>query len=132
MTVQTETFLGEIREMRKTFMMTLIVVSTLLFALISHGKEASGEKTGESLFKEHCAACHPNGSNVLNPQKTLHKKDLEANNITTAADIVRKMRNPGPFPTHPQEWAGMRMFDERTIPDDDALKIADYILKTFK
>jgi hypothetical protein len=45
---------------------------------------------------------------------------------------VRVIRNPGPVPTHPQEWAGMTMFDEKKISNEDALKIADYILKTFK
>jgi hypothetical protein len=45
---------------------------------------------------------------------------------------VRVIRNPGPAPTHPQEWAGMTMFDEKKISNEDALKIADYILKTFK
>ncbi len=73
-----------------------------------------------------------NGGNIVNPKKTLHRKDLDANNIKTAGDIVKKMRNPGPYPTHPQEWGGMRMFDQRTISDDDALKIANYILETFK
>jgi hypothetical protein len=47
-------------------------------------------------------------------------------------DIVKKMRNPGPAPTHPQKWAGMTMFDAAKISDDEALKIADYILKTFQ
>ena len=32
------------------------------------------------------------------------------------------MRNPGP---------GMTKFDEKTIPEKDAHKIADYILKTY-
>jgi cytochrome c6 len=117
------------KEMRMTFVMA---IAALLFASSMQIKAASAEKTGESLFKEHCAACHPNGGNILNPQKTLFKKDLKVNNIQTAADIVKKMRNPGPFPTHPQEWAGMKMFDEKTIPEDDALKIADHILRTFQ
>ena len=118
--------------MKKTLVIAVMAVSALLFALFLPAKEASAEKTGESLFKEHCSVCHPDGSNILNPRKTLFSKDLEANNIKTAADLVKKMRNPGPFPTHPQEWAGMKMFDEKTISDDDALKIADYILKTFR
>jgi len=42
------------------------------------------------------------------------------------------MRNPGPAPTHPQEWSGMKMFDKDKISDEDALKIANYVLETFK
>lgn len=93
---------------------------------------ASGETTGEALFKEHCSPCHPNGDNVVNTKKTLHRKDLELNNIKTAQDIVNQIRDPKPAPTHPQQWAGMKRFDRKTIPDDDAMKIADYILKTFQ
>jgi cytochrome c6 len=103
-----------------------------LFALPFSERGAIGETSGESLFKEHCSPCHPRGGNIVNPKKTLHNRDLEANNIKTAQDIVKKIRNPQPLPTHPQEWAGMRRFDQKTIPDEDALKIADYILKTFK
>jgi cytochrome c6 len=79
-------------------------------------------KIGESLFKQHCSPCHGEGGNNINPQKTLHKKDREANGVKTASDIVGKMRNPGP---------GMTKFDEKTIPDKDAQAIAEYVLKTF-
>jgi cytochrome c6 len=80
-------------------------------------------KSPEAEFKEHCAVCHPGGGNIINPKKTLHKSDREANNVKTAADIISKMRNPGP---------GMTKFDKKTIPDDEAKKIAEYVLKTFK
>jgi hypothetical protein len=68
----------------------------------------------------------------MNKQKTLHRKDLDANNIRTAEDIVKKVRNPGPAPTHPATWSGMKKFDERELSTDDALKIGDYILKKFQ
>lgn len=71
---------------------------------------------------QNCSTCHPNGDNTVNPQKPLHKKEREANGVKTAADIVGKMRNPGP---------GMTKFDEKTISDEDAQKIAEYVLKTF-
>ncbi len=105
---------------------------TFLFAVSLPAKEMPDETSGDALFKEHCASCHPGGGNIINPKKTLHERDREANNIKTTDDIIRKMRNPGPFPTHPQEWAGMKMFDQKTISDDNARKIADYILKTFR
>lgn len=106
--------------------------SCLVLSIILSSFAASGQDLGESLFKKNCSPCHPDGGNILNPKKTLHKKDREANGIKTAGDIVNKMRNPGPVPTHPQEWAGMKMFDKDKISDEDALEIADYILKTFK
>jgi len=114
--------------MRKFF----IVCSFFLSLVSLTGTGFPEEKTGEALFKVNCASCHPQGGNILNPKKTLSRKDREANNIISAADIINKMRNPGPVPTHPQEWAGMKMFDKDKISDDEAQKIAEYILTTFE
>jgi len=83
----------------------------------------AASQPGETLFKQHCAACHPAGGNIINTQKTLHKKSMEANKIKTAQDIIKTMRNPGP---------GMTKFDAKMIPDKDARRIADYIIATFK
>lgn len=85
--------------------------------------EAGKATRGEELFKQHCAMCHPDGGNIINAKKTLRAKDLKANKITKAEDIVKVMRNPGP---------GMNKFDEKMIPDKDAKEIAQYILKAFK
>jgi len=111
--------------MKKTYV--LLSVLTIAFFVSGTGctqKEQAKETgiRGAALFKQHCFTCHPDGGNVINPQKTLHKKDREANGVKTAADIVGKMRNPSP---------GMTKFDEQTIPDADAREIADYVLKTF-
>jgi len=84
--------------------------------------EESGS-TGEHLFKNNCAVCHRDGGNVINPEKTLHKEDLDESGIKTPEDIVKIMRNPGP---------GMRKFSEMDISDEDAKKIAEYVLETFK
>jgi len=65
----------------------------------------------------------PKGGNIINPAKTLDKKVLTANGIREPADIVGKMRYPGP---------AMTRFDEKAIPDGTAKAIAEYILKTFK
>ena len=78
--------------------------------------------TGEQLFKQHCAVCHPNGGNTISPSKTLSAKVLSASKITKPEDIVKVMRNPGP---------GMSKFDEAMISNDDANKIGEYILATF-
>ena len=115
----------------KRVILFLLAVSLPLFLVSLLVKGASAGDTGETLFRNNCSSCHPDGNNILNRKKTLHKADREANNIFTAEDIVQKMRNPGPAPTHPEEWAGMKMFDKNKISDEDALKIADYILKTF-
>jgi cytochrome c6 len=115
----------------KRVILVLLAVSLPLFLVSLLVKGASAGDAGESLFRDNCSSCHPDGDNILNRKKTLRKADREANKIFTAEDIVQKMRNPGPAPTHPQEWAGMKMFDKDKISDEDALKIANYILKTF-
>ena len=101
------------------------VLVLVLFGGIAYagGTAFAAGNPGETLFKQHCAACHPDGGNIINPQKTLQKKAREANKVKTADDIVKTMRNPGP---------GMTKFDTRTIPDKDARQIADYIITTFK
>ena len=106
----------------------LIAVVTLMtigsFATVGLADTKKGEKIdGAKEFKEHCAVCHPNGGNIINPKKPLDKKSLAANKVKTAKDIINTMRNPGP---------GMTKFDAKTISDKEAKAIADYILKTFK
>ena len=78
---------------------------------------------GGDIFKAKCALCHPDGGNIMKKEKTLHKKDLEANKLKTAKDLVKYLRAPGP---------GMPKFDEKALPDKDAKEVAEYILKTFK
>ncbi len=80
-------------------------------------------KTGEALFKQHCAVCHPDGGNIVKPEYTLHGKALTMHKITKPEDIVKVMRYPE---------QGMTRFDETAIPDKDAAEIARYILDTFK
>lgn len=107
------------------YLFALIAVAVMVFGCGSINLAGAAEKgmPGEAGFNKHCSVCHPEGGNIVNPKKTLHKGDREANGIKTAADIVSKMRNPGP---------GMTKFDTKTVPDSEARKIAGYILKTFK
>ncbi len=105
--------------MKRALMAAITAVVFVSFAGVSY----SAGKSGEELFKQHCAVCHPDGGNIINPEFTLHKEDLREHKITKAGDIVKKMRHPGP---------GMTQFDKATISDNDAKKIAEYVLKTFK
>ncbi len=81
-----------------------------------------GKIDGKKEFEAHCAACHKDGGNIINPAKTLKRSDREANGVKSAKDIMKLMRNPGP---------GMTKFDKKTIPDNEAKAIADYVIKTF-
>ncbi len=107
--------------MKKLVFIAILAVSITSMAAFAFGEKAT-ESRGEKLFMANCKVCHPDGGNIVNPKKTLHKADREANNVKAAADIVHIMRNPGP---------GMTKFDEKTIPDKEAHAIASYILKTF-
>lgn len=79
--------------------------------------------SGEALFKTHCAGCHPDGGNTIRPTKTLSRVHREANGIRTAGDVASVIRNPGP---------GMPSFPEGMIPRRDAVKIGEYVVKTFR
>lgn len=101
----------------------LLVITAIVLAgtAVLNASETAG-KTGEQLFKEHCSVCHPDGGNIITPKKTLMKKDLVANNIRSADDMVRTMRTPGP---------GMTAFDMKTLSDKEARKISDFIFKKY-
>jgi cytochrome c6 len=107
----------------KKMVTPLIVLAIVAFVFGTACTSKEQGKKGAALFQQNCSPCHPNGSNIVNSQKTLHKKDREANGVMSDSDIVGKMRNPGP---------GMTKFGENTIPDKDAKEIAEYVLKTFQ
>lgn len=109
--------------MKKARTAVVLAAAASLLAFSVSAAEVKKGKTGEELFKQHCTMCHPDGGNIINAKKTLRGKDLKANNIKSAGDIVKVMRNPGP---------GMNKFDEKTLPDKEAKEIAEYVLKTFK
>lgn len=107
-------------------MLRIVFVSIIALSIIlsiSALTEAQKKLTGKEMFVKYCSGCHHDGGNRLNPAKTLSKKDREANNVKTAQDIINLMRNPG---------TGMQRFTEQDISDQDAKKIAEYIMKTFK
>lgn len=97
----------------------LVALATTGFAAPKKRERVNGKKE----FEEHCAVCHKDGGNIVNPAFTLHKKDREAHGVKTEKDIIAKMRNPGP---------GMTKFDKKTVSDREARAIAHYIMKTFK
>jgi cytochrome c6 len=115
--------------MKKKMLLTLAAAVFLMQATSGCSREWTGKATpeqlahGGELFSQHCAGCHPDGGNLLYPQKNLHRLDLAANGITTPAGIVTKMRHPG---------RGMKQFDKSDIPDNYAFELAQYILVTFK
>jgi cytochrome c6 len=111
--------------MRNT-MERFVVALTMMGAVVLPALSAHCSDTvlakGKAAFLQNCIACHADGGNEVNPEKTFSKADLLRNNVHTPADIVKIMRNPGP---------GMLKFDAATLSDEDAHAIAEYILATF-
>lgn len=97
--------------MKKGIMMTAAVLSIGLFASVALAADG-----GEAIFKAKCAACHPDGGNIINPKETLK-------GIKDAKKITAKIRKGG---------GGMTAFDAKAVSDADAKLVADYIIKTFK
>lgn len=110
---------------KRTRMACMQVVACGIIAFSAAGctTQQSRQIVGEAEFKQHCIACHANGGNSINPAKTLLKADREKNGLHTSKDLIGVMRKPGP---------GMTTFDEESLPEQDAEKIADYILNTYK
>lgn len=99
------------------------LVFTSAALIMALAASTSFAASGEELFKQHCAVCHPEGGNIIKPSNTLHKKDLAKNGVKGWQGVVKYMRKPG---------EGMTTFDKKTVSDKDAKAIAEYVLKTFK
>ncbi|AJE03886.1 c-type cytochrome [Geobacter pickeringii] len=92
-------------------------------ALLAAGCGRGGGATGAALFATHCAGCHPDGGNTVNPKKTLRPADRQANGIRTADDVAAFIRNPG---------QGMPAFPPGVIPPGDARRIGAYVIAAFR
>jgi len=108
---------------KRLIVAAMVLVVCFYIQVAAAGEQSAKAHPGEKLFTQQCAVCHPQGGNIINPQKNLSKKFLNANTIMTEEDIIKIMRKGAP---------GMSKFDTATISDEDAKLIAGYILKTFK
>lgn len=98
--------------MKKVILNAVVVLSVCLMSAAAFAAEAGGE----AIFKAKCAACHPNGGNVMKASESIK-------GIKKPAKIIKKVRKGG---------GGMPAFDAKAISDADAKLLADYIIKTFK
>ncbi len=95
-------------------------VGALLVTVIWVSTVAASD--GQALFARHCAGCHYNGGNTVNPAKPLTQIYREANGLRTTADLVAKMRRGG---------GGMPRFTTKQLPETEAKAIAEHIIRTF-
>jgi cytochrome c6 len=109
--------------MRRIFTFYIAVMTFCLFVTFGIAGKSASATSGEAGFKQHCSMCHPNGGNIINRQKPLNKKNLDANHIIKPEDIILVVRKGAP---------GMPALDKNKLSDEDAMNIANYILNTFK
>jgi mono/diheme cytochrome c family protein len=61
----------------------------IVFASVTTGLAAEAKAgRGETLFREKCAVCHPDGNNSIN-DKTLKRKDLVKVNLNSRDAIIK-------------------------------------------
>ncbi|MDO3380064.1 c-type cytochrome [Geoalkalibacter halelectricus] len=80
-------------------------------------------EAAESLFNQHCAACHPDGGNVMRPERNLSHANLMERGLGTPESLRDYLRDPGP---------GMPAFDANTISDEQGENLGHYILEKFQ
>jgi cytochrome c6 len=104
---------------RAVFLCLMVVILVSVFTTAGMTQGTTGAASGEQLFKEQCSACHPNGGNVINPHKPLKGSPK----LKTFAAFLSWIRKPvQPMPPFPPS----------KIPDQQAKKLYDYILKQKK
>ena len=109
--------------MKKVLAVTVSVLSLTVVAAPGFCETKAGKVDGKAKFEQLCAACHPEGGNIIKPDKSIGKKALAGRGIRKEKDVVAKIRNPGP---------GMTKFDAKALPDNEAEAVAKYILTTFR
>lgn len=95
---------------------SVLCLIAALTGTLAVGSALAEQKTGEAIFKEKCASCHPNGGNIMNPKEQIK-------GMKNPKKITGKVRKGG---------GGMPAFDQKAISDADNKAIADYVIKTFK
>ncbi len=67
----------------------IITIQVFTFTLFPINLYALDKNSGESIFKNHCAGCHINGSNIIRRSKNLKISSLKRNGIETPEAIAR-------------------------------------------
>lgn len=101
----------------RLFMVGILMGALLLPAV--YAAETAKASSGETLFKENCALCHPNGGNTIKPQEPL-KTAAKLKNFKGFLSWVRKPEQPMPA------------FPPAKISDAQAKDLYHYILEQVK
>jgi cytochrome c6 len=91
-------------------MLLTLILLTLL--------ESQESQLGERLFQVNCSVCHPNGLNIIIPEKNFKKENLEANGMNSISTISYQVINGK---------NGMPAFADR-LKEKEIQIIAEYVL----
>ena len=106
--------------MKKILAMLIIIAAFMCsFVISAFTQDSAPGSSGEVLLKENCAVCHPNGGNIVNPNKPL-KGAQTLNTFETFLSWIRKPVQPMP------------PFPSSKISDQQAKELYDYLLKETK
>ena len=97
----------------------IIMAAVLLMTGMGLGAEKGKGKTGQEEFQANCAVCHPEGGNVIKPDKPLKGSDK----LKDFKIFQAWIRNPVP---------PMTAFTTVQISEQQARAIYDYILTASK
>ena len=76
--------------MKKLISLVLMAVAIVAFGFASPAL-AGDAAAGAKVFSANCAQCHLGGKNVVNPQKTLTKTDLEQYGMASEEAIITQV-----------------------------------------
>jgi cytochrome c6 len=104
------------RRMRKLRTKSLIIIAVIFLVTgIGIGQDTKKGKTGREEFQTNCSSCHPDGGNVIKPEKPLQGSKKLLNFKT----FLLWIRNP---------VKTMTKFPPSQISDKQAQALYDYIL----
>ena len=78
---------------RNINMKTIIPILTLILLNFTNASLAADTTRGEEVFNSNCAGCHAGGKNMIAPNKSLSKTDLEKIQVNTTPAIINLVTN---------------------------------------
>ena len=103
--------------MKKLIAIAFTVITAISFGLASPALAGNAAHGGQ-IFGANCAACHANGNNVVNAQKTLKKEALKEYGKDTIEAISYQVKNGN---------GAMPAFGSK-LSDADIEDVATYVL----
>ena len=116
------TFFKNNYEKKKIFLKKILNLFLIVFLItIINIKNIKAENldTGKKIFLQNCNVCHLNGNNLIIPEKTLTKQNLNINGLLNLNSIIYEITNGK---------NGMPGFINR-LSENEIKEVANYILE---